>query len=211
MTTWQDIQKGKKPWRPTLSVRSVATRLAVSLPFLAFGIWLVYRSADCHVVLQRNLDSDHIEGAVYRSNLGIQFRRQKLRPVTGVRMDSELRQVEKLGVGGSATTKTMLTEASVSRIALIGGSPDAGELSVSEFRFGSDHVNHPITEDLKRFLADPAQGEIHRTVPYESRAAWVTLAMLFLFGLGGFVFVSIPIDAAFWWVQWRYRVRNRRT
>lgn len=209
MGIWQDIQQGKKPFRPKLGWWSVGKRLLFSLPFLAFGGYLVYRTADCHARLERQADG-RVQATVYRTYLGIPLCWQRLADVTAAAYESEMRQVEKRGFMGSSTSKLSLDQKSVSHVVLRGGANGTGQLPVSEMRFDSDSLNHEVAQELTNFLQQPQAGEIERSIPYESESAWAFLAVLFLLGLGGFVFISIPTDVAVWWIQRRYRLQQQR-
>lgn len=207
MGTWEDIQKGKKPWKPKFSWKSVTMRLGISLPFLAFGFAVLYFYSTCNIRLHRD-DSQKVNAVVSKSYLGIPFLWQSMNDVAGVRVDSEMRTVEKKDPYGSSSGKLSLNEVSVSRIVLKGGKNGQQELPVSSFLFYADAENQDAARDLSRFLESGEPEMIERSIPPAGSAVPPFLGMLFLFGLGGFVFLSLFIDVSIWIIQDRYRKKN---
>lgn len=204
MGTWQDIQKGKKPWRPKLTRRSISIRLAFSLPFLAFGCAVLYYYSTCNVYLKRDANQK-VNSIVSKSYWGVPFLWKHLGNISNVRVDSEMRTVEKVDPYGSSKGSLSLNEVSVSKVVLTGGKDKHEELAVSPFLYDADSINSEVAHDLSAFLKTKNADEIKRDIPPAGSATPPFLAMLFLFGLGGFVFISIPTDMIFWWIQYRYK------
>lgn len=200
MSTWDDIKKGKKPWKPKLSTRSVAMRLGFCLPFLAFGLFLQYRTATCQVSLVRTA-SDAVEAGVHRRIFGVPVGKRKLERVVGAIYDSEMRTVEKTSSSSTRTSMQHTDTRSVSRVLLSGGPSGAVELPVSEFRFDADQANQELAADLTAFLRAEEPDRIDREVVYGGSSLPVVLASTFLFGLGGFLLFALLFDFGLWTIQ----------
>lgn len=210
MSLWQDIQQGKKPFRPKLSGKSIALRLAFSLPFLLFGAYLIYRTAEARVHLQR-ADDGTVSARVYRQYWGLPFAARGINNVKEARVAEEMRTVEKHKYGGGSSSFQSHDERPVSKIVLEGGDRGRDELPVSEFRFDSAQINRDTAGELNEFLRAESQRELTCAIPFEQSQIMPRLAILFLLGIGGFVFISLPIDVAIWWIQKRYRLKQQRT
>lgn len=209
MGLWQDIQQGKKPFRPKLSRKSIGLRLAFSLPFLLFGGYLVYRSAAAHVHLERD-EKGTVSARVYRQYAGIAFAGRGMNDIQRARIAKEMRSVEKRKFGGGSSSFQSQDERPVSKIVLEGGNKGIEELSVSEFRFDSEQANYDTARELNEFINTENKRELTCAIPFEESQFMPRFSIVFLWGLGGFVFISIPIDVWIWWIQKRYRWKQQR-
>lgn len=210
MSLWQDIQQGKKPFRPKLSARSVGLRLAFSLPFLLFGAYLIYRTAEARVSLQRD-DDGTVSARVYRQYWGVPFAGRGINGVKQARVAEEMRMVEKHKFGGGSNSFQSHDHRPVSKVVLEGAEEGTDDLSVSEFRFDSVQINRDTARELNEFLRAESKRELTCAIPFEQSQIMPRLAILFLVGLGGFILMSLPIDVAIWWIQKRYRLKQQRT
>lgn len=207
MGTWHDIQRGKAPWRPKLSFSAIAKRLAFSLPFLVFGFVVLYFIATCEISFRRNADRK-VSAIVTKRYLGVPLFWQRLSDVTQVYVESEMRTVEKTGMGASSKSTRSLNEVPVSRIVLVGGGSNEEELAASQFRYSLDSEHHTVSLHLIDFLQSENLQETKQSIPYVGSSIPPLFAMIFTFGLGGFIFVSILVDMAIWWIQRRYKWRR---
>ena len=200
MSTWNDIKKGKKPWKPKLSARSVAMRLGFCLPFLAFGLFVQWRTAICEVSLTRTT-AESVEARVQRKIFGLPFGRGTLDGVNGAHYESEMRTVEKTSSSSTHTSMLHTDTRSVSRVLLSGGPSGEEELAVSEFRFDADQANRELAAEITAFLQAAGPERIDRQIVYGGSSVPVVLASIFLFGLGGFLLLGLLFDFFLWGIQ----------
>ena len=206
MSIWNDLQQGKKPWRPNLTRRDVLRRLLFSVPFLLFGCALLYCTSTCTVTLQRD-SSGEARALVTKHYLGIPFLWARLNDVKDVRIDTDMRTIEKIDFAGSSSGPQSLQDVLVSKIVLVGGNHGREEVAVSEYRFYADAENFNAARTISDYLRSGQTKSIACSIEYAGSPIPPFLSMLFLFGLGGLIFISIPIDVFVWWIQRRYAKR----